>query len=176
MGVEDMVTQQDQIPVEPQPQGVGSDQDHDKVARLEAELATTRDRYVRLMADMDNMQKRSKREITQEVQRSKDKLIRDWLAVVDGAERALSAATDDDESPWLEGTRGLHRLMLDILARHGVKPFGVRGEAFDPHLHEAIGMIPDPEVPSQSVAVVQVTGYRYNEGPVIRPAMVVVSQ
>lgn len=140
------------------------------------ELAQVKERYTRLRADLDNIQKRSRREVAEQVQRDKARMVRDWLEVVDGAERALSAAAEDDSDPWVVGTRGLHRLMLDVLRRHGVESIAPLDEPFDPNLHEALGAVPDEARPSGTVAYVQLTGYRHINGPVIRPAQVLVVQ
>jgi molecular chaperone GrpE len=141
---------------------------------LTAEAASLKDRYLRLSADFDNSRKRSAREVEDRVARQRDKMVRDWLEVLDSVERALAHAPERS-GPWYEGTVGIHRLLVDVLSRHGVEAFAASGEPFDPKIHEAIGMIEDPDQASGSVAHVQTTGFRSSaDDRIIRPAQVIV--
>ncbi len=143
---------------------------------LEAEAAMWKDRFVRLSADFDNSRKRSAREVEVQVRQQRERMISDWLRVVDGAERGLAQATERS-GPWYEGALSLHKLMLDVLTRYGVEPIKAEGELFDPRFHEAIGMIPDPEKASGTVAFVQAMGFKSaDDGRIIRPAQVIVVQ
>jgi molecular chaperone GrpE len=141
---------------------------------LAAEVADWKDRCLRLSADFDNSRKRSAREVEDRVTRQRDKMVRDWLEVLDSVERALAHAPERSGA-WFEGTQGIHRLLVEVLGRHGVEALAADGVNFDPKIHEAIGMIEDPNRDSGAVAHVQTTGFKSSaDGRIIRPAQVIV--
>jgi molecular chaperone GrpE len=139
---------------------------------LAAELERMEDRYKRALADLDNYRKRSARELERLVQEKRDALLRDWLEVMDGVERALRM---EAESPLYEGLRAVFEHMETVLARHGVERIGQAGERFDPNRHEAIGVRETDEVPHRTVVEVARSGFVSGDR-VLRPAQVVVSR
>lgn len=146
----------------------------DKGSGIAEEIEAWKDRYTRLAADYDNSRKRSAREVEAQVRRERERMIQDWIGVVDSVERALTHAPEKS-GPWYEGTLGIHRLMLDLLARYGVEPIGAVDEPFDPRFHEALGVIEDPSRRSGAVAHVQSAGFKATvDGRVIKPAQVLV--
>ena len=138
-----------------------------------AEAAQWKSRYLRLAADFDNHRKRSAREVDDRVRQKTQRMVRDWLEVLDSVERALIHAPESS-GPWYEGTLGIHRLLLDVLGRYGVEQVPALGKPFDPKVQEAVGVIMDPSRPSGSVAVVQTSGFKSADGRVVRPAQVLV--
>jgi molecular chaperone GrpE len=139
---------------------------------FEAELAQMEDRYKRALADLDNYRKRSARELDRLVQEKRDALIRDWLDVVDGVERALRMHPDSGAH---EGLRAVFDHMESVLARQGVARVGEVGERFDPHRHEAVEVRETGEVPDRTVVEVLRSGFAVGDR-VVRPAQVVVSR
>jgi molecular chaperone GrpE len=136
------------------------------------QLATTEDRYVRALADLDNYRKRSERELERRTQAERDELTRGWLEVVDSIERALALQRDD---PFLADALGAFLAQMDgILARQGVARMGEVGAPFDPEVHEAIAVVPDSEYPEGAIADVARPGYTVG-GRVLRPAQVTVA-
>jgi molecular chaperone GrpE len=156
--------QQEQRPGEPAPEAPERD--------LPAELAQMEDRYKRALADLDNYRKRSARELERLVEEKRDALLRDWLEVTDGVERALRM---QPESPLYEGLRAVFDQMESVLARNGVTRVGTVGERFDPHRHEAVDVRQTGDVPDRTVVEVLRSGFAAGDR-VLRPAQVVVSR
>jgi len=98
--------------------------------------------------------------------------------VADNMERARAALdaelrekADAGLKTLLDGVELTERELLKVLEKHGVKKFEPQGEKFDPNLHQAMFEIPDPSLPSGSVAKVVQPGYMIGER-VLRPALV----
>jgi molecular chaperone GrpE len=139
---------------------------------LGAELAQMEDRYKRALADLDNYRKRAARELDRLVGERADALLRDWLEVVDGVERALR---QKPENPLYEGLRAVFDQMEAALARQGVRRIGEPGEVFDPNRHEAISVEETDAAPDRTVLDVARSGYARDDR-VLRPAQVVVAR
>jgi molecular chaperone GrpE len=148
----------------------GGDAGHgDEVA---ARLAETEDRYKRALADLDNYRKRSARDVERRVAESRERLVLDWLEVVDSVERALRMESEGAE---LQGLRAVLDQMEAILARQGAERLGTAGESFDPERHEAIAVRHSADVPDRTVLDVARSGFSLDDR-VLRPAQVVVSR
>jgi molecular chaperone GrpE len=137
-----------------------------------AEAARYLDLAQRTQAELENLRKRSARDVAQAGQRAKANLVRELLPVVDNLERALATA-NPEEDHLAEGVRLVHVELVNTLERNGIKAFDPAGEPFDPTLHEAISMR-EGENGSGIVLDVVEKGYRLGDN-VIRPARVVVS-
>jgi molecular chaperone GrpE len=132
-------------------------------------LKDTHDRLLRAAADLDNYKKRAAKE-REEVQKfGIEKVLKDILPVVDGLDRALSAAPPDD--PLADGVRLVRASLEQALARHGVVAYSAMGERFDPALHEALMQIPTAEQPAGTVVLEHARGFKLH-GRLLRPAMV----
>ncbi|MDO9417709.1 nucleotide exchange factor GrpE [Pararhizobium sp.] len=154
----------------------------DPVETLKAENADLRDRFLRLAADMDNLRRRTEREIKDAKSYSVAGFARDMLAVSDNLRRALDAipaearaAGDAGFTTLVEGVELTERSMLGALERHGVKKLDPVGEKFDPNFHQAMFEVPNPEVPNNTVVQVVQAGFTIGER-VLRPAMVGVAK
>jgi molecular chaperone GrpE len=149
-----------------------------QLAALQEELAATRDRWLRAMADLENLRKRSRRELQTTTNLAKASLLRELLEVADNFGRAIETApwTDQDEAKrgFAEGVRLTYVRFMEILRSNGLQRIEARGASFDPNLHEAISQIETDEVPSQHVVQVIQEGYLLND-MVVRPARVVVA-
>ncbi|MGI2032803.1 nucleotide exchange factor GrpE [Rhizobium panacihumi] len=154
----------------------------DPIAELQAENADLRDRFVRLAADMDNLRRRTERELKDAKVYGVTSFARDMLGVSDNLRRALDAvpaemraAADAGLTTLLEGVEMTERSMLSTLERHGVKKIEPEGEKFDPNFHQAMFEVPNPAVPNNTVVQVVQAGYTIGER-VLRPAMVGVAK
>jgi len=136
------------------------------------QLAHAEDRYRRALADLDNLRKRTAREIERRVEESRESLLREWLEALDSVERALSMTP---EGPVQEGLRSVLGQMEAILTRHGIERIGRPGEPFDPERHDAVAVRESEEVPEHTVVEVARSGFAI-AGRVLRPAQVVVSR
>src|SRR4249919_2005720 len=149
---------------------------------LDRELADTKDRLLRTLADMDNMRKRTEREIADARVYGISTFARDILGVADNMHRAMQALDDElrakaDEATkaLLEGVELTERELMNVLEKHGVTRVEPLGQKFDPNRHQAMYEIEDASVPSGSVIQVMQAGYLIGER-VLRPALVAVSK
>ena len=153
-----------------------------EVERLESEKADLTDRLVRLAADMDNLRKRTERDVGDAHKYAVTKFAGDMLIVADNLRRALGAippekrtAGDEAFDALIEGVEMTEREMDRLLARNGVTRIAAKGERFDPHRHQAMFELPDPAVPAGTVAEVMQEGYQLGDR-VLRAALVGVSK
>ena len=153
----------------------------DPVAALQAENAELRDRFLRLAAEMDNLRRRTERDVRDAKSYSVAGFARDMLAVSDNLRRALESvpagAADGDAGykALVEGVEMTERSMLSALERHGVKKLEPEGQKFDPNFHQAMFEVPNPDVPNNTVVQVVQAGYTIGDR-VLRPAMVGVAK
>jgi molecular chaperone GrpE len=154
----------------------------DPIELLKAENGELRDRYLRLAAEMDNLRRRTEREVKDAKSYSVAGFARDMLAVSDNLRRALDAippetkaAADAGLSTLIEGVEMTERAMLSALERHGVRKLEPVGQKFDPNFHQAMFEVPNPDVPNNTVVQVVQAGFSIGER-VLRPAMVGVAK
>jgi molecular chaperone GrpE len=154
----------------------------DPIEVLKTENLELRDRFLRLAAEMDNLRRRTEREIKDAKSYSMAGFARDMLAVSDNLRRALDAVptemraeADAGLTTLLEGVEMTERSMLSALERHGVKKIDAEGEKFDPNFHQAMFEIPNTAVPNNTVVQVVQAGFTIGER-VLRPAMVGVAK
>ncbi|MBP0615836.1 nucleotide exchange factor GrpE [Jiella mangrovi] len=156
--------------------------DPERVAALEAENADVKDRLLRLAADMENLRRRTEREIKDARTYAVTGFAREMLSVADNLSRALDAVPEEhrsDESSGLkaliEGVEMTEKGLISTLEKHGVRKLDPEGQRFDPNFHQAMFEIPNPNVPNGTVLQVVQAGYAIGER-VLRPAMVGVSK
>ena len=152
------------------------------VEALSKESAEYKDKLLRTLADMENLRRRTEREIADTRLYAISAFARDIIAVADNMQRALGALDEDLREKADGGTKALldgveltERELLKVLEKHGVKKFDPLGEKFDPNLHQAMYELPDPSQPAGTVAQVVQPGYMIGER-VLRPALVAVAK
>ncbi|QYM72146.1 nucleotide exchange factor GrpE [Pseudochrobactrum sp. Wa41.01b-1] len=151
------------------------------LAELQVENNALKDQMLRLAADMENLRKRTAREMQDAKAYAVTNFARDMLSVSDNLRRALDAiptdalAEDTGLKALAEGVEMTERAMINALERHGVTQLSPEGQKFDPNFHQAIFEVPNAEVPNNTVVQVMQTGYAIGER-VLRPAMVGVSR
>jgi molecular chaperone GrpE len=136
-----------------------------------------RDRYLRAMAELDNVRKRARRDVSAAEARGIAKLARELLPALDNFDRALAAAEAQPENRdhhLTDGIRLVQAELLGALARIGIEPESPKGATFDPHLHEAVAQQPIEGTASGTIVEVYQQGYRYGDD-LLRPAKVVVA-
>ncbi|MFN3833487.1 MAG: nucleotide exchange factor GrpE [Allorhizobium sp.] len=160
----------------------GAAQEIDPIDALKAENADLRDRFLRLAAEMDNLRRRTEREIKDAKSYAVTGFARDMLAVSDNLRRAIEtlpeearATADATVTALIEGVEMTERGMLSTLERHGVRKIEAEGQKFDPNFHQAMFEVPNPNVPNNTVVQVVQAGYAIGER-VLRPAMVGVAK
>ncbi len=150
----------------------------DQLTAIEKQLQDCKDQLLRAHAEVDNVQRRAEREISNAFKYGNNKLLADFLPVMDSITRGLegSAALED---PKVEALRQGMQLTLDLiektLDKYGVKAISpAPGETFNPEFHEAMSAVPDSGLPHNSVVQVLQKGYQLHDR-VLRAAMVMVS-
>lgn len=148
-----------------------------QVEELTAALASAKEQALRAQADAQNAQRRAEQDVEKAHKYGQEKLVLDMLPVVDNLERALASADKEDEAQKavIEGVELTLKSFVDSLARHKVEAVDPEGEPFDPQLHQAMSMVENPDVESNTVIEVFQKGYTLH-GRLVRPAMVVVSK
>jgi molecular chaperone GrpE len=152
-----------------------------EAAALAKENAELKDRVLRTLAEMENLRRRTEREVADSRTYAITSFARDLVGVADNIQRALDAVRDSGvvlEGPakaLVDGVELTERELLKVLEKNGVKKFDPKGEKFDPNLHQAMFEVPDARVPSGSVVQVIQPGYAIGDR-VLRPALVGVSK
>ncbi len=152
-----------------------------ETAALAKEVAELKDRVLRTLAEMENLRRRTEREIADSRTYAITGFARDLVGVSDNIRRALDAAGDSGvvmEGPakaLVDGVELTERELLKVLEKNGVKRFDPKGAKFDPNLHQAMFEVPDANVPSGFVVQVIQPGYMIGDR-VLRPALVGVSK
>jgi molecular chaperone GrpE len=139
-------------------------------------LKEEHERMLRGAADLENFRKRSIKE-KEEIQKfGSERLLRDFLPVIDNLDRALEhALSATDYESFKKGVSMTRKLFEDALAKQGVKSFASLGQPFDPRVHEAMQQVESTTVPPNQVVLELVRGYTLNDR-LMRPALVAVSK
>ena len=152
------------------------------VEALARESAEYKDKHLRTLAEMENLRRRTEREIADSRAYAITSFARDTLAVADNMDRALKALdaelreqADASIKALLDGVELTERELLKVLEKHGVRKFEPQGEKFDPNLHQAMYEVSDPALPAGTVAQVVQAGYMIGER-VLRPALVAIAK
>ncbi len=158
---------------EEDPEGVAS--------TLEAELAETKDKLLRALAEAENVRRRASRDVENASKRAISGFAREMIVVADNLSRALDAVETDQAAhhdsikALLEGVQMTAREMQNAFSRNGIKKVDPLGEKFDPQLHEAMFEYEDASKPAGTVGQVMEAGYMLNDQP-LRPAKVGVTK
>src|SRR5436190_19163314 len=149
---------------------------------LAQDVAELKDRLLRALAEMENLRRRTEREVADARTYGISGFARDLLAVADNMRRALDAfgaepheAADAGTKALLEGIELTERELLNALEKHGVRKLDPEGAKFDPHFHQAMYEVPDESVPAGTIVQVVQPGYTIGER-VLRPALVAVAK
>ncbi|CAM1646079.1 GrpE nucleotide exchange factor [Bartonella apihabitans] len=158
-----------------------ADEGADPVAAMQAENDELKDQVLRLAAEMENLRRRTARDVADARAYSVANFARDMLQVSDNLNRALQAIPDGARekdtglNALAEGVEMTERAMMAALERNGVKKIEPEGQKFDPNFHQAMFEIPNADVPNNTVQQVVQAGYVIGDR-VLRPAMVGVSK
>lgn len=152
------------------------------LAVLADENADLKDRLLRTVAEMENLRKRTEREVNDARSYAIANFARDMLSATDNLSRALLALPDESRAnadaavkSLIDGIEMTDREMQRLLQKNGVKPIIAEGERFDPHKHQAVFEVPDSGAPEGTVVQVMQPGFAIGER-ILRPAMVGVAK
>ena len=141
--------------------------------KLRAERDMLIERLQRLQAEFENARKRAAREQQDFREYATADALKALLPIVDSFERAL--ATSKEKSEFRSGVELISKQLQDALGKLGLRPLVAKGNAFDPHLHEAVEMVDTTEVPDHHVIEELQRGYTLKDR-LLRPAMVKVAR
>lgn len=169
-------------PVVSKPYVMPDDPEEGSVEALTKEAADARDRMLRTLAEMENLRKRTAKEVADARAYGITGFARDILEIADNLQRAIDAlpaeakeSADAGIKAFVEGVELTERSLLNTLEKNGVKKFDPTGEKFDPNFQQAMYEVPDPSVPSGTVVQVVQAGFMIGER-ILRPALVGVSK
>lgn len=152
------------------------------IEKLNAENAELKDRALRIAAEMENLRRRTAKDVDEARSYAVSKFARDMLSVSDNLNRALAAVpqeTREAGEPGLlaliEGVEMTEREMINLMGKNGVTKLEPKGQKFDPNFHQAMFEVQNPDVPNNSVMEVMQDGYVIGSR-VLRPAMVGVAK
>jgi molecular chaperone GrpE len=152
-----------------------------RLAQLEAELADSKDRLLRALADTENLRRRAQRERDDALRYAATNFAKDMLDIADNLRRALTSVDgaeiqDERVKALLEGVAATERALLAAFERHGIRRIEPqRGDRFDHNLHQAMFEVENSGEPAGSVVQVLQTGYQLHDR-LLRPALVGVAK
>lgn len=172
----------DKEPVVSKPYVMPDDPEEGSVEALTKEVAEAKDRMLRTLAEMENLRKRTQREVSDARTYGIASFARDVLDIADNLQRALDAvpseareAAEPGLKALIEGVELTERSLHKTLEKNGVQKVEPLGEKFDPNFHQAMYEVPDSSVPSGTVVQVVQAGYTIGER-ILRPALVAVTK
>jgi len=174
---QDSNAQELETPLESTP-SAGSELDklREELAAKEAEAKNNYDRFLRQVAELDNIKKRATRDREEISRFANEALIKDLLPVVDNLERAVAHASGGGNGkPLVEGVEMVLKGLLDVLAKFGVTQISAVGEPFDPSKHEAMAQVETDHHEPNSVVEELHKGYLLRDR-LLRPALVSVAK
>ncbi|MGD9838425.1 MAG: nucleotide exchange factor GrpE [Afipia sp.] len=172
----------DKEPVVSKPYVMPDDPEEGSVEALTKEVAEAKDRTLRTLAEMENLRKRTAKEVSDARTYGITAFARDVLDIADNLQRALDAvpaeareAADAGLKSLIEGVEITEKSLLKALEKNGVSKLDPLGEKFNPNFHQAMYEVPDSSVPAGTVVQVVQGGYTIGDR-VLRPALVAVSK
>jgi molecular chaperone GrpE len=152
-----------------------------EIERLVRDAADLKDKYLRSMAEMENVRRRAEREKADLIKYGLENVFKDLLPVLDSLEKALPEGGApkpeggnggaSSAASYLEGMLMVKKQLLDVIRKHGLEPIPAQGAPFDPNLHQAIQRVDSDQVKTETVGSEFARGYMLN-GRLLRPAMV----
>ena len=146
----------------------------DKLTLAEQLAHENGDKLVRAKAELENVRRRTERDVEHAHRYGVEKLIKEILPVLDSMEQALQAAVQIENQSMIEGIELTHKLMINALTKFDVAQIDALGKPFNPNCHEAMAMLDSEEAANTVLNVLQ-QGYQLGER-VIRPARVMVAK
>lgn len=150
-------------------------------AAFQAEIAALKDQLLRALAETENLRRRSQREREDALKYAAVPFMRDLIGVVDNLRRAMDSVApealeaDEHLKTLMDGLEMTEKELATVFERHHIVKIDPLGERLDPHSHEAMFEVPDPETPSGTVVQVLQAGYRLHDR-LLRPAQVGVAK
>ena len=159
------------------PEGAGElDSLRAQLAEKDKEIAELKDKYLRTLADSENVRKRVRQQSEESIRIQREAILRDILPIIDNLERALDAARKGtDVKVVVDGVEMTVKALIDFLRAQGVTPIQSVGQAFDPNRHEAADHVESQVHPPNTVVDEFHRGYLIGDRT-LRPARVSVAK
>ncbi|MBN2530921.1 MAG: nucleotide exchange factor GrpE [Deltaproteobacteria bacterium] len=146
-----------------------------QVAQLTEEMAREREKYLRALADLDNLRKRSRRDVEEARVKGQMSVLEELLPALDSIDMALKSIEPNDANQAVyDGMLMVHKQFLTSMERFHLKRVQSLGQKFDPSMHEAVSYVPSPDHDTGAIIDEMRSGYTLGER-LLRAAMVVVS-
>ncbi len=147
-----------------------------EITQLKEQVASEKDRVLRLSAEFDNFQKRKQRESDEFKKFANETIFKQLLTVVDNLERAIASTKENsDKKVLIEGVELTYKEIIKLLETFSVRAVEAENQTFDPNFHQAVTQEETDKVPDNTVTKVLQKGYLLHDR-LIRPAMVIVSK
>ena len=149
-----------------------------KIEELENQNSDLKDKYMRAMAEMENVRKRAAKEKIETIKRANKDLLLSLLNFMDNFERAIKAGENNNDiqnSEYYKGIELIHKQFIDFIHDNGVEEIECLGEEFNPNLHEALTMVEIPDCEHEKIVEVYAKGYKLND-ELLRTAKVIVGK
>ena len=147
----------------------------DLIKEKDQQIGELTDKYQRLMAEFENVRKRTAKEFVQRYDMGAMGVLEKLLPVVDNFERGLQAVAEEEkDSPFVQGIEQIYKQLMGTLDELGVKALDAEGKEFDANLHNAVMHVEDEEAGENVVVEELQKGYMYKES-VLRHSMVKVA-
>ena len=148
-----------------------------RINQLELEVKESHEKYIRLLAEMENSKKRLTKEKQEMTRFAIENVIADFLLPMDNFENALkfTSQMSDETRNWAIGFEMILNQFKEVLSDNGIESFNSMGESFDPHLHEAVEVEETQATPDGTITQEFVKGYKSSQRT-IRPAKVKVAK
>lgn len=171
---QDVITEQvDDILTE----GVLGNEWEQRIEELTDQLAKAKDQTLRAHAESRNIKRRAEQDVEKAHKFALEKFVGELIPVLESLEKGLESAeqAEGNHEAMIEGMRLIQKQFLNAMGKFKVEQLNPAGEPFDPHMHQAISMVPNPDLEPNTIMDVFQKGYTLH-GRVVRPAMVVVSK
>lgn len=145
-----------------------------ELEQAKAQSEANKEKYTRLLADVDNMRARNEKENSKMFDYGASDTLEKLLPVIDNFERALASVSEEEKTPFEQGIEMIYKQFMETLEKIGVKPMNPVGKEFDPNLHNAVIHVEDESVGENIVMEEMQKGYMYKD-TVLRHSMVKVA-
>lgn len=150
----------------------------EEVAKLTEQVAALKEQVLRERAENENLRKRQERELANAHKFANERLVKELFPVLDSLVLGIKAAQENADKPesfeqFIQGSEMTLKILRENLAKHGVEEINPVGEKFNPDAHEAVAMVPNPEMENNTIMHVTQIGYALH-GRTVRAAQVIV--
>lgn len=153
-------------------------EENKKIEELENQNVELKDKYMRAMAETENIRKRAAKEKIDIIKRANKDLLLSLLNFMDNFERAIKAGENNPDiqnSEYYKGIELIHKQFIDFIHDNGVEEIDCLGGEFDPNMHEALTMVEIPDCENEKIVEVYAKGYKLND-ELLRTAKVIVGK